>query len=127
MLLFMVALLSASKCAPDTGGIDEGTTDNYEKAIIGKWQCDLDAYGDPWDEPLIFQFYSDGTGYQWFTEEPFSDRWEFSYLISVSKLKIKTQYGTYDLRYDLSSNNNTLILYGWDDNDMEELWFKRVK
>ncbi len=60
LLLLMVAFLSASKCGPCPDIIDEET----EKTIIGKWQCNLDAYGEPWDNPLIFQFYPDGTGYQ---------------------------------------------------------------
>lgn len=94
--------------------------------LVGKWQCTLDAYGEPWDEPLIMLFDADGTGYQWFSDEPFSDRWEFNYVATSSKVKIITQYGAYDLRYEISSNGKTLILYGWEDKDMEELWFTRM-
>ncbi len=91
--------------------------------IVGKWICYEDAYGDPWDEPLVYQFDSDGSGYKWFQDEPFSDRWEFTYTITDSKIRIKTKYDTYNLRYEISSNGKTMVLYGWDDNDMEELHF----
>ncbi|MDE7409700.1 MAG: hypothetical protein K2N09_06730 [Muribaculaceae bacterium] len=106
---------------------DEDEPKEEKLGIVGKWECKLDAYGDPWDEPLIMFFDSDGTGYQWFPSEgPFSDRMEFSYVVTSSKLKVKDQYGTYELKYEISSNGKTLIIYGLDDNDMEELWFTRL-
>lgn len=91
--------------------------------IVGKWVCYDDAYGDPWFEPLVYQFDSDGTGYEWFQEEPFSDRSEFTYTITESKIRIRWNYATDNIRYEISSNGKSLVLYGLDDNDMSELHF----
>lgn len=71
-------------------GDKDRPNDDETNMLVGKWECTLDSYGDPWDEPLIILFDSDGTGYQWFSEEPFSERWEFNYVATSSKLKIKT-------------------------------------
>lgn len=97
-----------------------------QELLIGKWECTLDAYGNLWDEPLIMFFDSEGTGYYWFSEESFSKRYEFRYVATTSKLRIKEKDESYDLRFEISSNGNTLILYGFDDDDMEELWFTRL-
>lgn len=108
-------------------GCSDDDSDN--DAIVGKWQCDYDAYGDEWDEPLILFFDDDGTGYEWFSDEPFSYRSEFTYVVkSSSKIRIMLDDDeTYDLKYKISNNGNTLYLYNWDDDDMEELQFKRIK
>ena len=124
VILFMTIIFTSCGDKDKTND-NEPSQDQYR--LVGKWECTLDAYGDPWDEPLIMMFDSDGTGYQWFSDEPFSDRWEFNYIATSSKIKIRTSYGTYDLRYEISSNNKTLIIYGWDNDDMEELWFTRIK
>lgn len=111
-----------SSCGDDDEPAQQAPT------LVGTWQCDDDAYGDPWDEPLIFVFDSDGSGYQWFSDEPFSYRWEFTYTNTSSRIKIRIPKAeSKDLRYELSADNMSLILYGWDNNDMSELWFKRVK
>ena len=122
-MMFIIILMSCvtlTSCGDDDK--DEPKQDPQEM-IVGKWICYDDAYGDPWDEPLVYQFDSDGSGYQWFQDEPFSDRWEFTYTITDSKIRIKTKYDTYNLRYEISSNGKTMVLYGWDDDDMEELHF----
>lgn len=102
---------------------ENSTTNNLYQQFVGKWICYNDAYGDPWDEPLEFQFYDDGTGYQWFQEEPFSQRWDFTYTVTSTKLVIKTKFGVYNLVYEISTKRQTLVLYGWDDDDMEVLTF----
>lgn len=124
-LLMILSILIISSCGDKNSEVEE-PANKPQELLIGKWECKLDAYGDPWDEPLIMMFDLEGTGYQWFSDELFSDRWEFNYVATSSKLKIQTRYGTYELRYEVSSNGKTLILYGWDDNDMEELWFTRL-
>lgn len=123
---FMVFIAILFTACSDKDKTDYNGLSQSQDRLVGKWECTLDAYGDPWDESLIMMFDSDGTGYQWFSDEPFSNRWEFNYIATSSKIKIKTSYGNYDLRYEISSNNNTLILYGWDNDDMDELWFTRI-
>lgn len=124
LLIAMMSFFTLTSCGNDD---DEPLNSDPSKLIVGKWICYNDAYGDPWDEPLIYQFDSDGSGYQWFQEEPFSDRWEFSYTITESRLRVKTKYDTYNLRYEFSLNGKNLVIYGWDDNDMEELHFVKSK
>lgn len=122
-MIAIVALLSSvafSSCGDDD---DDNLKQDPQKMIVGRWICYDDAYGDPWDEPLEYVFNSDGTGYGWFQEEPFSYRWEFTYTIMESKIRFKEEDDTYNLRYTISSNGKTLVLYGFDDNDMEELHF----
>lgn len=125
MMLAMLMCVVLVACGDKSKSKDEDLI-QPQKNLVGKWECKMDAYGDPWDEPLIMMFDADGTGYQWFSDEPFSERWTFNYVATSSKIKIRTQYGTVDLEYEISSNGKTLILYEWDDNDMEELWFTRV-
>jgi len=121
-VIVLLSCFAFTSCGDDDNK-DEPKQDSQEM-IVGKWICYNNAYGDPWDEPLVYQFDSDGSGYQWFQDEPFSDRWEFTYSLTESKLCIKTEYGTtYNLRYEISYNGKSLVLYGWDDNDMEELHF----
>ncbi len=115
MLVFMFAAVSS--CG------DNDKDEPTQATILGKWVCYDDAYGEPWDEPLIMAFDEDLSGYQWFSDEPFSDRWEFSYNISGSKLRVKTQGQIYNLRFELSTNGKNLAIFGWDDDDMEELYF----
>lgn len=120
LMIAIIALLSS--VAFSSCGDKE---DDFEEMIVGRWVCYDDAYGDPWDEPLIYQFDRDGSGYQWFQDEPFAYRWEFTYTITESHIRIKVKkYGdNYNLRYNFSSNGKALVLYGWDDDDMEELHF----
>lgn len=129
--LFLILLpLSVVSCSKD--GNDEPKNDdpkNEEQTIVGEWQCKYDAYGELFDEPLIYLFDEDGTGYEWFSDEPFSDRVEFTYSYTSSKLEIMYDdgIGYHDLGYKLSSNGNILIIYGRDDDDLSELNFTRVK
>jgi len=116
----ILACVAFSSCSDDDK--DEPNQDPQE-LIVGKWVCNYDAYGDWWDEPLVYQFDSDGSGYEWFQDEPFSDRMEFMYSITESKIRIKTKYDTYNIRYEISSNGKSLVLYGLDDDDMNELHF----
>lgn len=127
-LIMMLMLLSFSFTSCGDKDSEDVDVAKPQELLIGKWECRLDAYGDPWDEPVIMFFDSDGTGYQWFSDEPFANRWEFNYFATSSNLKIKTKYEdeTYELRYKISSNGQSLIIYGFDDNDMEELWFTKV-
>lgn len=121
--LFLILLsLSVVSCGDD----DKDMPIIEEQTIVGKWECQRDAYGNLWDKPLIYLFDEDGTGYQWFSEEPFSDRWEFTYTKTTYKLIIRTNWGNYNLRYELSANGNNLVIYDWDDDDMSELHFKRI-
>lgn len=126
IMMTMLSVFIFTSCGDKKSDVEE-TINTSQELLIGKWECKLDAYGEPWDAPVIMLFDADGTGYQWFSDEPFSDRWEFNFVATSSRLKIKTQYGIYELRYEISSNGKTLILYGWDDNDMEELWFTRIE
>lgn len=121
---FMCLLVVAfSSCGND----DKDEPNENHPSVVGKWECIYDSYGDFWDEPLIYVFDEEGTGYQWFSDEPFSYRLEFTYSITSSKLKIKTKYDdVYNLRYELSSDGRNLTLYGWDDDDMSILKFSRV-
>lgn len=106
-------------------------------SIVGEWKCIFDAYGDRWDEPLIFCFDKDGTGYEWFSDEPFSWRWNFLYTIQGSSLLRIEYYDDYDgeinifrtdiTRFELSSDGNSLVIYGIDDDDMSELHFSRTR
>lgn len=108
------------------GSHDEPSSDpSPQEMIVGKWICYEDAYGDPWDEPFVIQFDSDGTGYLWDQTFPFSEREEFSYIIMESKLRIKFEDEVIIVRYSLSSNGKKLTLYGFDDDDMEELYFTK--
>ncbi len=128
--LLMVTALSCfimTSCGDDKE--DEPPSSDPSEMIIGKWICYNDAYGAPWEEPLVYQFDSDGSGYGWFQDEPFSNRWEFTYIVTPSKIRF-SEYDKYDdswyrynLRYELSTNGKSLVLYGYDDNDMEELHF----
>lgn len=124
--IFMVTIAILFTACSDKDKTDDNGLSQSQVRLVGKWECTMDSYGDPWDEPLIMMFDSDGTGYQWFSDEPFSNRWKFNYVATSSKIKIETQYETYELEYEISSNNKTLILYNWDGDDMEELWFTRV-
>ncbi len=121
-LLLLLLPLSIASCGDD----DKDEPKNEEQTIVGKWQSQYDAYGDLWDEPLICLFDEDGTGYQWFSDEPFSDRYEFTYTTTSSKLIVRTKGDSYEMRYELSSNGKALVIYGWDDNDMSELHFTRM-
>lgn len=124
-MLFMFLALSASSCGDDK---DDDLT-QHEVSIVGEWSCVSDAYGVPWGDPLFFQFREDGTGYEWFSEEPYSNRCDFTYqTYGESKLKIVTdQMKILDLYYRISPDGDHLVIYDWDDNDMSVLEFVRVR
>lgn len=121
-VLIMALFLPLTACSDD-----EDEPKASEPSIVGEWECLYDSYGESWDEPLVYVFDEDGTGYQWFTSEPYSNILEYTYVVMSSKIRIKTYYGVHNLRYEISADGKHLILYGWDDNDMEELYFTRVK
>lgn len=124
LVVAIMSCLTLTSCGKDDDDDDEPQNSNPSELIVGKWICNNDAYGYPWEEPLVCQFDSDGSGYQWFQDEPFSYRWEFSYTITESKLYIKTtDRDTYNLRYVISNKGKNLVIYGWDDDDMEELHY----
>lgn len=129
LVLFPIFSICLSSCGDDNK--DEPDPDPSE-LIIGKWVCYNDAYGYPWDEPLVYLFDADGTGYGWFQEEPFSYRWEFTYSVTQSKIHFAEyddyydEWDRYDLRYEISANGKSLVLYGYDDNDMSELHFIKM-
>lgn len=120
-----ILFIMVASCVALTSCSDDEKNESESMSIVGKWISYTDAYGDPWDEPLVYQFDSDGTGYEWFMDEPFSDREEFTYTVTETRLRIKTKYDSYILRYELSNKGKSLILYGWDDDDMEELHLAR--
>lgn len=122
VMTFFIIFLSCMTLLSCSNDNDEEALNPQEK-IIGKWICYEDAYGEPWDEPLVYQFDSGGTGYEWFQDEPFSHRMEFTYTITESKIRIKADDSVYNIRYEISSNGKSLVLYGLDDNDMEVLHF----
>ena len=121
--LFMILPLVAAACSDDKDEPQVAT------GLIGEWECMVDAYGDFWDEPLIFVFNEDGTGYEWFSDEPYSYRTRFTYTTTSSELRIKFDSESYfdELRYKLSSNGKSLTIYGLDDDDMSELHFTRTE
>lgn len=122
--LLIVLPLSFTSCGDD----DKDEPKDEQNNIVGKWKCVEDAYGDLWEEPLIYYFDEDGTGYEWFTDEDYSDRIEFSYTATSSKIRINyyEDLEVSNLRYELSNNGNKLIIYGLDENDMSELKFSRI-
>ena len=122
---FLFLIVLAVICS--VGFVACGDDDEPEtNKLVGKWECLYDAYGDPWDEPLYFVFNDDGTGSEWFFDDP-SDRLEFTYVVTSSAINVKTEYGdVYKVEYKFSSKGNKLTLYGWDDDDMYELIFERV-
>lgn len=124
-LAYALLFIMVASCVALTSCNDDDNDELESMSIVGKWICYTDAYGDPWDEPLVYQFDSDGTGYEWFMDEPFSNREEFTYTVTETRLRIKTKYDSYILRYELSNKGKSLILYGWDDDDMEELHLVR--
>ncbi len=92
--------------------------------IVGKWICFNDAHGNHMFDPIILLFSEDGTGYIWFTEYMSSDRDEFDYVLNGSKLTLRYVDGDIaTIRYELSSNGETLIIYGLDDDDLAVLSF----
>lgn len=125
-LFLILLLLSVISCGDDDKDEPKDETNYGQKTIVGKWQCKYDAYGDLWFEPLIFLFDEDGTGYEWFSDEPFSEREEFTYTYTSSRLVVRTGWTNYDLRYEISSNGKSLVIYGWDDDNMSELHFTRM-
>lgn len=96
-----------------------------KNGIEGKWECVFNAYGERWDRPLIMEFNSDGTGYQWFSDEDFSNRWNYYYYIDG-------KYVTFDLGRQMKDckwerKDDRLTIYGWDDDDMSRLVFHLMK
>lgn len=122
--LLIVLPLSFTSCGDD----DKDEPKDEQNSIVGKWKCTEDAFGNLWDEPLIYLFDEDGTGYEWFSDEPYSYRNEFIYTATASKLRINyiEDSEVANLRYELSKNGNKLKIYGIDDNDMSELEFSRI-
>lgn len=62
----------------------------------------------------------------------FSNRYEFTYSITETKIRIVKEdednndgYYITNLVYMISNNGKSLLLNGWDDNDMEELYFTK--
>lgn len=131
MMVLFIPLISLTLTSCEDDDKDEPIINDPQKHIVGKWICDEDAFGDPWEEPLVFVFDANGTGYGWFQEEPYSNRWVFTYTISETKIKFKEydeyndEWDTYSLRYELSNNGKSLVIYGYDDNDMSILRFKK--
>lgn len=106
-------------CSGD--GKEKSGSKGKRDGIAGKWESTFDAYGNKWDAPLIMTFNPDGTGYQWFSDEDFADRWNYSYEIEGDHLTIDLGERVKDLKYELEGNR--LTIYGWDDNDMSKLVF----
>lgn len=130
-MLVLIALLSINLTACN----DEPETKTKAATIVGNWRCMYDAYGDLWDAPLYYVFNEDGTGYEWFSEEPYSDRLKFKYKASSFVLNLTywsdyyREWEDYDdyVTYELSKDGNSLTLYGMDDNDMSVLHCVRIK
>lgn len=129
--IMLAVLMSIAFIACDNDKSNGDEISQPQDYLVGQWQCKLDAYGDPWDEPLIMQFDADGSGYYWFSDEPFSERYEFDYVATSSKIKMWEEEDGYqyhyDLRYEMSSNGKNLTIYDFDDDDMEVLKFVRIK
>lgn len=119
-LMLLVSSFALTSCG---SGDDDDPTPNPQEMIVGKWISYYDAYGDPWIEPLEYQFYADGTGYGWFQEEPFSYRWEFTYAISQTKIRFNEDGEIYHLPYEMSADGKSLVLYDMDEDDLQEIHF----
>lgn len=121
--VFSVALVGCEthdeEPTPEPNPITKPTTS--QQKIVGRWLCYKDAYGEPWEKPLLYCFDSDGTGFEWFQDEPYSDRWIFSYYITESELCLFDEWDAHRLSYTFSDDGNTLTIYGMDDNDMRVL------
>lgn len=127
----IIAILSScafTSCGDDDK--DEPKSSDPSELIVGKWVCYNDAYGESWgDEPFVLQFNSDGSGYGLLQEDTYVDHWKFTYIVTSSKILVNEydeyndSWFRYDLRYEMSTNGKSLVLYGFDDDDMSELHF----
>ena len=130
--LLLIATMSVclSACGDDNEKNEPNNGNTPQEMIIGTWVCTSDAYGDRWDGPLQVVFKDDKTGYSWWQDEPFSKRDLFSY--SISKTEITLRFiddgefvDTVVLEYEFSKDENSITVYGFDDNDMSVLRFTK--
>ena len=113
---------------------DDDKQDSTADALVGTWVCDFDE-----DTDYIFCFKSDGTGYDYFTEDGLDEDDYFSYKVRGKTITLyyeehgwdyrynepETEYYNITIEYDLRQNGKSLTLYGLDDNDMAVLHFTK--
>ena len=127
MTILIAALLCvgfSSCCHHDD---DQEEIEKETPTLIGVWVCDF----EPGVE-FIICFKDDHTGYYYFTGlDDKDERDDFSYKVREDKITLyyydsdEDYYWNETIEYDLSSNGKSLTLYGFDDNDMAVLHFKK--
>lgn len=111
LLLSLVACFALTSCSD-------------ESKIIGRWECDEDAYGRDIDGKIVMEFNDDGTG---FFRYPGEHKFDFEYTLKDNgKLTLNEPNGDKhkDLRYKFKENDE-LVIYDFDGDDLSELHFEK--
>lgn len=119
----MLLLLPLFSCSSNSNSDDESEENGSKKTIVGKWKCYENAYGYKWEQPMIFVFEKNKTGYHSETEDGRNRKYDFDYRIEGDYVIINKK----EVQYELSKNGKELTLYGLDNDDMAELHLQRVK
>lgn len=111
-------------------GSSEKTTQSAKELLRGSWCCKKNAYGSPWDETrnvvCKVVFSAKYITMDWYLGSQIIESGiDKQFKIEDSKIVINGY--NYPLDYKLSNDNNTLTIYGLDDDDMAELTFERAK
>lgn len=111
-------------------GESNRTAQTPKEIIRGTWTCKKNAYGDPWDDTkdivckIIFS--ERYVVMNWYLGSQIVDSYiDKNYEIKNNQIVIENF--RYPLEYKLTNNDNTLTIYGLDNNDMAELTFERAK
>jgi len=123
-VLFISPIMTSCHDDPDDDD-DKLDTNDSKQNIVGTWICYDDAYGYPWDEPFIISFKSDGSGWRGFSGTEYD---LFNYSKTGSQVTIKTiEDDRWDLDYKITKNGTSMVLQGFDDDDMETLKFTKIE
>ncbi len=127
VLIMTVLIISPimTSCKDDNDDDDKFDNNDSKQDIVGTWICYDDAYGYPWDEPFLICFKSDGSGWSGFDCTEYVP---FNYSKTGSQVTIKTiDDDRWTLDYKISKNGTSMVLQGYDDDDMETLKLTKIE